>query len=96
MNSIKRLPSPFPGFFSLVDHEIATYKQHIRKIEALLEKEKEELERSFKESIARASSEDEAHYLMKGFGSSERYWLIAEELPRISTPGRFIGCIFFP
>lgn len=95
MTTIKKLLSPFVGFDSLVDYEINIYKQHVKKVETLLQDEKREIESSFEESMQDVFSEDEAQYRIEEFGASEQYWLINDELPRIQRQGDLMGAFSF-
>ncbi len=91
MVNINKLLSPFVGFSETVDYEIAIYKRHIEKIEAVLAQEIKELEEAFEKSLQNVSSEDEAQYRMEEFCSGEEYWLVKDELPRIQRQSNLIG-----
>ena len=95
MTNISDLLSPFTGFRETIDYEIAIYKSHIEKIEALLKQEIDELEENFEKSLENASSEDNAQYRMEQFGSSEEYWLVKDELPRLQRQGNLMGIFSF-
>lgn len=95
MGDFSKLLSPFTGFRETVEFEIAIYKSHIEKVESLLKQEIEELEENFEKSLQNASSEYDAEYRMEQFGSSEDYWLVADELPRIQRQGDLMGVFSF-
>lgn len=95
MTNVSKLLSPFIGFREKVDYEIAIYKSHIEKVEALLKQEIEELEENFEKSLQNVSSEDEAQYRMEQFGASEEFWLVKDELPRLQRQGDLIGVFSF-
>ncbi len=93
MTDFSKLISPFMGFRETVEYEIAIYKSHIGKVESLLNQEIEELEEKFENSLQSALSEDDAQYRIEH--SSEEYWLVKDELPRIQRQGDLMGVFSF-